>query len=182
MENKKFFVLKPFFNSSRYWHFNELLKETKVSKPQLTSWLKYFEKKNLIKRIKEKGKMPYYVRNFQNPSFRSLKRLYAHKILTETGFIEHILSLKDTNSVILFGSFSRSDWHKGSDIDLFVYGKAKNLQVGNFEKILNREIQLFICEDKKCLKQMTSPLLRNIIQGDVIKGTIPPEVIKSAAV
>lgn len=182
MKDKKNNVLKPFFNKPKHWHFEELLKETDISRPQLTKWLKYFAKKGIIKKIKKKGKMPYYVQNFENPDFKSLKRLYAYQKLTKKGFIRYLLSLKNVESVILFGSFARSDWYKQSDIDLFIYGKNKKIDIAKYEKRLNRNIQLFTCNNKNELKKMGAPLLRNILQGNLIKGTIPKEVIKNAAV
>jgi len=45
--------------------------------------------------------------------------------------------------VILFGSFSRGDWNKSSDIDIFIYGTIDNFDKAHFESVLKHDIQLF---------------------------------------
>jgi predicted nucleotidyltransferase len=182
MKSKEDKILELFFNTSKFWHFEELLEKAEISRPQLTVWLKQLQLKGIIIRVKHKGKMPYYVQDFKSPSFKIQKRLYFYQRLAESGFLEHLLSIKDIKTAILFGSFSRSDWYAQSDIDLFVYGNAEKLDIGKYEKIFNREIQLFICHDEKELKRMGAPLLRNVIQGNLIAGTITREMIENAAV
>ena len=44
MESKEEHVLELFFNSSKYWHFDNLLKKANISRSQLAQWLKKFEK------------------------------------------------------------------------------------------------------------------------------------------
>jgi len=91
--------------------------------------------------------------------------------LQESGFLSHLISLKQAKTIILFGSLARSDWHKESDIDLFIYGSDKNLEKGKYELKLKREIQLFT-HNSKTLKNLDSNLIKNMIKGDIIKGNI----------
>ena len=125
-----------FFNETlKRWHFEDIIKISKISRERVNYFIKKLLKENYIKRIKPKGKMPYYVQDFESSGFKSLKRLYAYQKLTESGFIEHLMSLKDIKTAVIFGSFSRSDWYKESDIDLFIYGTAKKLNIGKYETI-----------------------------------------------
>ena len=83
--------------------------------------------------------------------------------------------------VILFGSFSRSDWYDSSDIDLFIYGDAEGLKIAPYELKLGREIQLFSCENKAELNKMGPALLKNIIKGELIKGDLDFLEVKLSA-
>lgn len=171
MESKEEQVLGPFFNSPKHWHFDELLEKADISRSQLVKWLKKFQKEGIIKRIKPKGKMPYYVHNPDNPNFRNKKRLFALKKLTKSGLLDHLHTLKGAKVVILFGSFSRSDWYDSSDIDIFIYGNDDEFEQGKYELKLDREIQVHNAKNKKDLKRIDK-MLPSIISGDFIKGSI----------
>lgn len=183
MESKEENILELFFdNPSREWHFEEVLKEAKIARSKATKWLKKFVKQQLIKRVKEKGKMPYYIGNYESPVYKNKKKIFALQKLYDSGLLNHLSSLKKAKTVIIFGSFSRSDWYKNSDIDVFIYGDPEGLNIGKFEAMLHRDIQLFIGEDKKKLKSFGPGLLRNIIKGNIIKGDIPIELIENASI
>ena len=171
MQSKEEVVLEPFFNSSKHWHFDELLKATKISRSQLSQWLKKFVAERLIKRVKPKGKMPYYLQNFESPAYQHRKKLFALRKLTESGLLEHLASLPDAKVIILFGSFTRSDWYEGSDIDIFIYGNDKNFEQGKYELNLKRDIQVHTAKNKQDLKKINK-MLPYIITGDFIKGSI----------
>ncbi len=181
MASKEDFVLELFYNEpTKHWHFEDILKTAKISRPQAAAWLKKFEKEGLAKRVKEKGKMPYYLGDYENPEYQIKKKIFAMKQMAEAGFLQHLAGLPKAKTIILFGSFTRWDWYKESDIDLFIYGNAEDLEVGKYELKLRREIQLFICENKKHIKKFGPGLLRNIIKGYTIKGSLPIEVLKNA--
>ena len=174
MISKEEDIMWLFFNNpTKRWHFEEIVKEADIVRSKADKWLKRFIKEKLIKRVKEKGKMPYYISNYESPGYQNKKRLFALKKLNETGLLNHLSSLEEANTVILFGSFTRWDWYKGSDIDVFIYGNPKGLSIGKYEIKLHRDIQLFICKNKKQLRKLGSGLIRNIIKGDIIKGDIP---------
>lgn len=171
MRSKEEQVLEPFFNSPKHWHFDELHKKIGISKPQLSFWLKKFVKEGMILRVKRRGRMPYYTYNFDNPSFQNKKRLFGLKKLNESGLLNHLSTLEGAKVVILFGSFSRSDWYDHSDIDIFIYGNDDSFEQGKYELELHRDIQVHLARDKKDLKRM-GKLLPYIISGDFMKGSI----------
>jgi len=173
MESKKDKIIELFFNEpTREWHFEEIIKEAKLARSKADRWLKGFIKGGLIKRLKERGKMPYYMALYSSPEYRIQKRAYAQNQLHESGLLSRLLSLDNVDSVILFGSFSRSDWYKGSDIDVFIYGNPKNLKISPYETRLKRDIQLFICKDQAELRKFGAGLIKNVIKGDLVKGGI----------
>ncbi len=173
MESKERKIVELFFeNPTREWHFEEIVEEAKIARSKANNWLKKFVKNNLIKRIKKRNKMPYYIGSCNSPEYKNRKRIFALNKLYESGLLNHLCSLKKVKTIILFGSFSRSDWYKNSDIDIFIYGNPGGLKIVNYELKLHRDIQLFICQDKKGLIKMGDGLIRNIIKGDLIKGNL----------
>ena len=182
MESKEESVLELFFNSSKHWHFEELLKESKLSRGRLNIWLKKFEKEGIIKRIKENKKMPYYIGDFDSPSYKSRKRLFALEQFYESGFLNHLQSLEKVKSVIIFGSFSRADWYKESDIDIFIYGDDDEFEQGKYETKLKRDIQLFTAKNEKDLNKIGKELLKNILKGYLVKGDLDFVEVKSAKI
>lgn len=172
MRSKEGLVLEPFFNSPKHWHFDELHKKIGISKPQLSYWLKKFEKKEIIQRVKPRGKMPHYTGVFENPEFQNRKRLFGLKQLTDSGLFNHLSTLDRAKLVILFGSFSRYDWYDHSDIDIFIYGDDDEFEQGKYELKLDREIQLFTAKNKKDLRKMGPGLIQNMLEGFIVKGDL----------
>ncbi len=173
MKSKENDILKLFFEEpAKEWHFKDILKEGHITKSKADGWLKYFIKNEFIKRVKEKDKMPYYIANYESASYKNKKKLFALNRFYEIGLLNHLVSLKKAKTIILFGSFSRWDWYKNSDIDIFIYGNPEGLKVSKYELKLNKEIQLFMCKDKKELRKYGDGLIRNILKGEFIKGDL----------
>ena len=119
--------------------------------------------------------MPYYVANKQNEDFNQEKRLFGIELLRKNGLYREINSIKEIKSAILFGSFSRGDWNKESDVDLFIFGDATKFDKGKIEHKLRREIQLFNYKDIKILKkELDQKVITNIVKGFNIKGELEP--------
>ncbi len=171
MESKESMVLEILFNNPRQWHFEELKRKVKIGRPQLARWLKVFEKQGIISRVKERGKMPYYIQNFSSAAYRNRKKLFAYQKLLDSGLLDHLASLSKAKAVILFGSFSRADWYWDSDIDLFILGEDSDFEQGKYELRLKRDIQVHSARGKTGLKKLGG-LLPHIVSGDFIKGSI----------
>lgn len=185
MISKEEKVLELFFNeSSKHWHFEQVLKAAKVSRSNAVKWLAKLEHESIILRVKPEGKMPYYIGNVHNPAYQNRKKVFALLKFQQSGFLDHLASLPDTKVIILFGSFSRWDWYKESDIDLFIYGNDDALDIATYETALKREIQVFTVKNEKELREFPPDLLRNIVNGYRIKGRTSEllEVTEHAAV
>lgn len=175
--NKEENIIGLFLNEpSKYWHFEELLHAAHISRPQAVLWLQKLMKENIIHKIKPKKKMPHYVADVNNPSYRIKKKLFALSQLEKTGFLSHLARLPKAKAVILFGSLSRWDWHKESDIDIFIYGDTEGFDYGKYRRLLHREIQILTCKDASELSNFSKGLLRNIFEGYRIKGFLEVEV------
>jgi predicted nucleotidyltransferase len=170
MESKEEKMLELFYNyPMKEWHFEEILKQAKITRSKAFGWLKTFCKQEIIKKIKPKGKMPFYIANYNNFQYENRKKLFALNKIYGSKIIKQILSNNKIKTAILFGSFTRSDWNINSDIDIFIYGNIKHneLIIG-----LDRNIDLFICKNKQELRKFSENLMHNIIKGNLIKGNI----------
>ena len=166
-------ILKLFYNEpTKHWHFEAILKEASISRPQAVQWLKLFIKRSLIKRVKEKHKMPYYIAQPESPHYKAAKRIYALQQFEQSGFLAHLISLPKAKTVIIFGSMVRGDWYTDSDIDVFVYGDAEGLHSIEFRGKLHRELEIFECKNSTYLEKFGSGLLRNISEGYLVKGNL----------
>ncbi len=164
-------ILELFFNMpTKHWHFEAVLKQSGVSRSKANKWLSRFVKDGIIKRIKPHKAMPYYVGNFEGVAYQNRKRVYALEKFYEAGFLNHLASLPKARAVFIFGSFSRWDWHVGSDIDLFVYGDYSGFDQKKYSRKLHREIQLFNASTVEDFKKFGEGLMRNIVSGYLVKG------------
>jgi predicted nucleotidyltransferase len=174
MRSKEDEILELFFNyPSRYWHFKDIKRETGMADSKISNWLKKLQKEKIIIKHSPKGKMPYYTGNHESSEYRNTKRIYGMQMLHKAGVLNYLLSL-DAEIVIIFGSFTRSDWHKDSDIDVFLYKNLTSKKVfeishKNFPN-LDRELQVFYAHDRKDFEKMSEGLISNIIFGNIIKG------------
>jgi predicted nucleotidyltransferase len=170
--SKEHKIVELFFNEpSRFWHFKDIVKAAKISENRASFWLKNLLKEKIIIYHKTKGSMPYYTANFDNTNYKNQKKIYALEKFYETGFFKHLESL-NAKTIVIFGSFSRADWHLKSDIDLFIIGNDEDLEKGKFETILHREIQLFSFKNKQEIKNINPNLISNIINGYFVKGVV----------
>jgi predicted nucleotidyltransferase/biotin operon repressor len=166
-------ILELFLNSSmKQWHFDEIVRKTGMSRSIVLKWLDRLRKEGIIKKAKEKGKMPYFISDFENPGYKNKKRLYSLERFYETGFLNHLTSLKKAKAVILFGSFARSDWYKDSDIDVFIYGDDEGFSPYYYQSKLKRTIQCFVVKDKEDINKFTPDFIQNLANGYIVKGRL----------
>lgn len=152
------------------WHFREIVRQAGVTKAVASKWLRRYEKQGLVRRVKEKGKFPYRTAGQENPVYHAWKRLFALEQLYRSGLIRQLLSLKRASIVIIFGSIARGDWYKGSDIDIFILGSGKDLNRQRYERKLGRSIELHVFEDKQELQEVKTGLIKNVMDGYLVKG------------
>ena len=172
MKSKENNVLQLFFDyPTKELHFEDICKETGIALRDVDRCLQILIRTKIKIKVKNKGKMPYYISNYDSSSYRNSKKLFAWTQLHTSGFLNHLASLP-AKTVIIFGSIARSDWYKNSDIDLFIYGNAAGLQLAKYETKLQRDIQVFTCHNPKDLHTLGEGLIKNIIKGNIIKGDI----------
>ncbi|MAE42326.1 hypothetical protein CMO93_01030 [Candidatus Woesearchaeota archaeon] len=169
--NKENNVLILFLNeSTKHWHFKDIVKNASISKERANFWLKKLVKGKVINHIKPGGKMPYFQGNWGHPNYYYKKKLYGLNQLYGQGLLTKLLSLEEAKTIIIFGSFARGDWHTKSDIDIFIYGDPGDLKFGTL--FAGREVQVHFFKTKKEIKDIKSGLMKNIINGFFVKGSI----------
>lgn len=182
MESREDDILRLFFDEpTREWHFEDIVKEAKMARSKADRWLKRLIRENIVKKAKERRKMPHYISNYQSPEYQNRKRLFALGMLYDSGLLNHLSSLEKAKTVIIFGSFARWDWHRKSDIDVFIYGDPEGLSIGKYEIKLHRDIEMFIAHNKEDLRKFGHGLARNIIKGNLIKGDLDFVTVKANA-
>jgi predicted nucleotidyltransferase len=173
-QSKEDKILRLFFENSpmKQWHFDGIVRASGVSRAVVNKWLKKYQNEGLVKRVKEQGRFPFFTCGRNNAVYQAKKRIYALSQLYQSGLVSHLLGLRDAKTVIIFGSMARGDWYKDSDIDIFIYGNPEGMHKNVYELKLRRDIELHVFETKEEIHEMKSGLIKNVIDGYVIKGRI----------
>lgn len=156
----------------KHWHFEEFVKQTDMTRAAINKWLGRYQKEGLMKRIKEKGRFPYFTCGESNIIYKTKKRLYGISKLYTSGLIRNLMEQEKIKTAIVFGSIAKGDWYKSSDIDIFIYGDSGGIDKHKFELILKRDIELHVFSSKKEIQMVKTGLIQNIINGYIIKGLI----------
>ena len=161
--------LKPFFHDSyRRINVREYARLAKISPPSASKMLASFEKSGLRKREKERRYIYYYA-NRESHLFVGLSRLYWEEEFERCGLISHIERELIEPLIVLFGSFSKAEIKRDSDIDIAVFSvSTKNVRLERFEGRLGRKIQMFAYKNMEDAK--SRELLNNIMNGFILRG------------
>jgi predicted nucleotidyltransferase len=173
-KDNRYKVLKVFFDDPMPtflgFGLREISRKIKVATPSVKRYLEELEKESLIlKRIKE---VPHlypdnYYANRNSGYFRFLKKINNMQELKESGLIDYIYEKIQPETIILFGSVSRGEDLKTSDIDLFIQSKEVKIELKPFEKKLKKSINIIFEKD---FSKLSSELKNNIINGEILSG------------
>jgi predicted nucleotidyltransferase len=121
-----------------------------------------------LKQLKECGIINLenkWIDSFRNRYFK--RDYYIRKILF-SGLIEHLEKELAASAIILFGSFSKGESIKESDIDIFVEcARDKKLDLKKYERKLEHKIELFL---RPKITLLPKNLLNNVVNGVKLKG------------
>mgnify|MGYP001578391713 FL=1 len=161
--------LKPFFEDNyRRINVREYSRIISISPPTASKLLEEYRKEGLLKREDDKNYF-YYLANKESSLFIALSRIYHKNLLEKSGLIEHLEKDLLNPIIVLFGSLSKAEAKNDSDIDLAIFTPTKKeISLKKYEAILKREIQLFVFEDRKDVKNIN--LFNNILNGYKITG------------
>ncbi len=113
-----------------------------------------------------------YELNRDNRKAIELKRTENLRLIYESYLIENLEENFPGCTIILFGSYSKGEDTKESDIDIAIIGsKEKRIDklVKKFEKILEREININFYDS---FKEINKELKENLFNGIVLSGGI----------
>lgn len=157
--------LAPFFEDCyREISVREYSRMIKISPPSASVLLKSLEDEGLLKKREDKGYLLFRT-NRESQIMKELSRIYWKIRLNE--LIDYLSEKCQT--AVLFGSLSKLEAKKESDIDLTVISNNKSIDLLKFEKVLGRKIQLFIF---KKINEMPKELRENVINGFLLSGRI----------
>lgn len=167
LENyNRYKLLKVFLdNPIEEFRLRELARLSKISPPSVTAYLKEFIKKNLIEKT-IKREIPFYKAIRDDENFILYKKISIIYELNNSGLVEYLWEKIYPNAIILYGSYAKGESIENSDIDIFVIGKEKNLDLTEFRKKLGKEIHLMFDEVKNIPKELKN----NLANGIVLKG------------
>ncbi len=171
-KNNRYKLMSIFFDDPKPegigFQLRELSRKIKLAPTSVKNYLKEFEKENLILRSRHRiHNYPVYYANRDNENFKFQKKEYSISLLNEIGLIEFINEELMPDVIILFGSMSKGEDLKDSDVDLFVLCKKSEINLKKFEKLINRKINIFFSNDFNILSK---ELKNNIINGTILKG------------
>lgn len=170
-KNNKYKVLKIFFddpNPREGFQLREISRKTRIAPTSVKRYLKEMEKENLIKKWRGRPQSyPIYFPNRDSEKYRFCKKIDIISRINESGILKCLDNNCSPDVVILFGSASRGEDIKKSDIDIFLLCKERKIDTKEFERELKRKINLFFCEN---FSKLSKELKNNILNGIILKG------------
>jgi predicted nucleotidyltransferase len=160
--------LKPFFEDCyRRINVREYSRLMKISPPTASKILFELNKDELLLIEKERNYIFFYA-NKNNKIFIDLSRIYWRFVFMDlTDYLEKKLL---NPAIILFGSLSKAETKKDSDIDICIFAHKKEVNLQNFEKKLKRKIQLLFFYTIKDINNIE--LANNLLNGYILEGKI----------
>ena len=172
-------VLEVFFDNplpEGGFQLREISRKIDLAPKSVKSYLEELEKESLIIKKKHRiHKYPVYYANRDDHYFKFLKRLSTIRRVKETGLLDYLNESCMPDVIVLFGSASKGEDRKESDIDLYLQCKEKKLNLKKYEKELKRGINIFFEPD---FDKLSEELKKNIINGDKLKGYIKIKTLK----
>jgi len=167
IENTKKKVLELIFDfPTQKFHIRKISKLLRISAPAVSNAVKKLENDKLL--IHNKGFISEIYGNL-NEKFKKLKRVYNLNRIYESDLCDHLIEKFPLMTIVLFGSYSRGEDIEKSDIDVTVFGKEKKLDLGVFERKLNRRINIEFIDFKKASLELKESIVNGIIlEGDII--------------
>ncbi len=169
---KELNILKSFFEEPiREFNVREMARIIRISPATASKDLKSLMKSGILKGRKERTATLYRA-NLESDLYRDLKVFYNVRKIRESGLLEALDSFYLKPAVVLFGSAAFGMDTETSDFDLVVVSEnTKEFRdLKNFEQRIKREIQLFVVNEIKDLRN--GHLINNVLNGVVIQGRI----------
>jgi predicted nucleotidyltransferase len=169
--NIKTTIKEYFFNNpSEKLRVRQIERKLKLPLPSVIRYVSELTKEGILK-INNIGEVRFFCANRSSLVFLMQKKLFNLKSIYESGLIEYLQEEYSNPPIILFGSYSKGEDIESSDIDLYIETPSKKgLDLGKFEKKLNKKIQVFI---HKNIDDIPNKLLaNNILNGINLNGFV----------
>jgi len=169
LHKNKLKIMELFFEEPiKHFQIRGISRMTGIAVTSVKNYLHELEKGKLIQKIK--GEIyDSYVANLDNRMFKLYKQQNMIIKIYAIGLIDYLEENLYPKTIILFGSVRKGEYTKTSDIDIFIQGKEKTINLDKFEKSLKHTINLFFEES---LNNLSEELFNNIINGIKLSGYI----------
>jgi len=150
------------------FQLREISRKVDVAPPSVKKYLIELEKESLIQKQQHRiHNYPIYYANRDNKYFKFLKRLDTIIKIEESKILDFLSDECMPDVIILFGSASKGEDIKSSDLDIFIQSNKTKINTKKYEKHLNRKINLFF---NKNFNRLSAELKNNILNGTILKG------------
>jgi len=155
------------YNPMKKFGIRELSRISNKNTKTIMKYLKELIKKKVIKKVKKNHSYPYYESNRLSNAYKLKKSNLLLNKIAEIELIDYLEKELHPKAIVLFGSVQKGTYTKNSDIDIFIQGKEKKINLSRFEKNLKHKINLFFKEN---LNKLSEGLKHNIINGYTLSG------------
>lgn len=160
-------VMKVFLdNPTEGLRLREISRMTKIAPLSVMNYLKEFEEEEIIRKT-TKRKIPFYKANRDDENFVFYKKISILDELHFSGVVNKLWDKLSPEVIVLYGSHARGEAIENSDVDLFIIGKERKVDLSKFEEKLGKEIHLMFESD---FKKISKELKNNLLNGIVLKG------------
>ena len=178
MQELKFIRFVKFFLENPYdeVYLRELSKKLKISAFATKKYADILIKEDLILE-ERKANLRYFKANINSLFFKQLKISNNINQIQKAGLIEFLKeNIQNLSSISVFGSVSKGEDNKESDLDILVIGKSKHLRLSKFDDKLNKEINLHVFSWSEWNKKAKedSPFYYEVISSGIpLYGILP---------
>ena len=152
---------------SNGFQLRELSRLAKIAPTSTKIYLKKLKADGIIKDSLHRPGYPLYSADRESAAYKFYKVIYNLSLIHESGILEYLQEACMPDAIVLFGSFSKGEDTKDSDIDLFLLCSEEKTNLIKFEKKIGRRVSLFFSEN---FNSLSSELRNNIINGIKLKG------------
>ena len=166
---KIFDDLEPFFTDNyRRINVREYARMMNITPPTASKLLATYRDKGLINKEEDRNYI-FYAANAENILFVHLSRVYWYLQLKKAGITDYLEKELTAPLAILFGSYSKAEVTKDSDIDIAIFTASQRaINMAHIEKKMNRKIHLFMFKKRDDVEN--PELLNNILNGFILLG------------
>jgi len=119
------------------FQLREISRKIKLAPKSVKLYLEKLEKEKLIVKKEHRiHKYPVYYANRDNDYFKFLKKIDIQRKIKESGLLDYLNEKCMPDAIILFGSASKGEDIKESDVDLYLQSEEKKISPDKFEKKL----------------------------------------------
>ena len=154
-------IMEVYFEEEKKFTIRELSAKTKIPKSSVQRIVFDLKKDKILSKDNE---------IIDSNIFRRKKINFYVERIVGSGLLDFLISELNPSVIILFGSISKGDSVKNSDIDIFIESFVnKELDLGKFERILKHNLQLFV---ESNIKNLQKHLFNNVVNGIKLYGSL----------